>query len=421
MPRAVLLVMDSVGAGGAPDAEAFGDDGANTLLHIAQACAAGRCEDGRSGPLSLPNLSALGLGEACRIACGRTPPGLGPATGGVRAAAQEVSPGKDTITGHWELAGTPLSEPWHYFPESVPALPEALTARLAREVDLPGVLGDEHASGTEIVARLGAESVRTGKPILYTSADSVLQIAAHEGAFGLERLYALCAAARAALDEMGLRVGRVIARPFAGDAEAGFRRTANRKDYALPPPGPTLADRVVAAGGRTLAVGKIADILAGRGVSERLKGADDMALFDRCLEALRDGRDGDFLFANFVEFDSLWGHRRDPCGYARALEAFDARLPEALALLGPGDLMIVTADHGNDPTWRGTDHTRERVPVLCAGPEVEAGAAGLARFADVGETLAAHLGLAAGAQGRSFLSRGADGRLRALDAGRARA
>ncbi|MGM0585298.1 MAG: phosphopentomutase [Pseudomonadota bacterium] len=413
MPRAFLLVMDSVGIGGAPDAARFGDAGADTVGHIAQACAAGRCEEGRTGPLHLPNLSALGLGEAARLASGAAPPGLGPHRQGVWAVGEEVSPGKDTITGHWELAGAPLGEAWHYFPKTVPALPRALTDRLIAEFGLPGVLGDRHASGTEILEELGEESLRTGRPILYTSADSVLQIAAHEEAFGLERLYALCAGARAALDEMGLRVGRVIARPFLGRAAGEFVRTANRHDYAVPPPEPTLCDRVRAAGGRTIAVGKIEDIMAGQGVSESLKGPDDMALFDRCLEAMREGRDGDFLFANFVEFDSLYGHRRDVCGYARALEAFDARLPEALAALRPGDLMIVTADHGNDPTWRGTDHTRERVPMLCAGPEVEPGSAGLRAFADAAGTLARHLGLPPGAHGASFLTRGPEGRLRA--------
>ena len=273
--------------------------------------------------------------------------------------------------------------------------------RIIEAGGLPGILGDEHASGTEIIARLGEESVKTGRPILYTSADSVLQIAAHEEAFGLDRLYELCEMSRKILDEMGLRVGRVIARPFTGADAESFARTPNRHDYAIPPGEPTLCDRVVAAGGRTIGIGKIQDIFAGRGVPETLKGPDDMALFDRACEAIRGAGPGDFVFANFVEFDSLYGHRRDPAGYARHLEAFDARLPEALTLLQPGDRLIVTADHGNDPTWRGTDHTRERVPVLMQG--VPPGAHGLVAYVDVAASVAAHLGIDGPDKGRSFL------------------
>lgn len=407
MSRAFLFVMDSVGVGGAPDAADFGDAGSNTLLHIAQACAEGRADHmGRAGPLSLPNLSALGFGDACAAACGVFPPGLSPASAATWAVAQEVSPGKDTITGHWELAGAPLSRDWHYFPRTEPSFPPVLTERLIAEGAIPGILGDQHASGTEIIARLGEESVATGRPIVYTSADSVLQIAAHEEAFGLDRLLGLCEVARAILDDLGLLVGRVIARPFVGASAEDFHRTPNRRDYAVPPMQPTLCDRVVAAGGRTVGVGKIKDIMSGAGISESLKGKDDMALFDLAVGAIRDAGEGDFVFANFVEFDSEYGHRRDVPGYAAALERFDARLPEALAALRPGDLLIVTADHGNDPTWTGADHTRERVAALCAGPELTPGSAGLRAFADVGETLAAHLGLAPGAHGESFLDAG---------------
>lgn len=402
MTRAFLFVMDSVGIGGAPDAVDFGDAGANTLLHIAQECAEGRANTGRSGPLTLPNLSRLGFGDACARACGVFPPGLAHAPGATWAVAQEVSPGKDTITGHWELAGAPLSRNWHYFPRTEPTFPADLSARIVAEGGIPGFLGDAHASGTEIIARLGQESVATGRPILYTSADSVLQIAAHEGAFGLDRLLALCETVRAILDDMGLLVGRVIARPFAG-AAPDFKRTPNRRDFAVPPMRPTLCDRVVAAGGRTVGVGKIKDIMSGSGISESLKGVDDMALFDLAVGAIRDAGPGDFVFANFVEFDSEYGHRRDVPGYAAALERFDARLPEALAALRPGDLLIVTADHGNDPTWTGADHTRERVAALCAGPGLPPGAVGIRSFADVGETLAAHLGLVPGPHGESFL------------------
>ncbi|SET21138.1 phosphopentomutase [Oceanicella actignis] len=416
--RVLILVMDSVGVGGAPDAALFrngdGDDeGAATVPHIAQACAEGRAEEGRSGPLRAPNLTAMGLGEACRIACGATPPGL-EATGpfqGVYGAGQEFSAGKDTITGHWELAGAPMRRDWHYFPRAVPALPERLTDALIRRAGLPGLLGNKHASGTEILDELGAESLRTGKPIIYTSADSVIQIAAHEQAFGLERLYELCRIARELADE--LNVGRVIARPFLGDPATGFRRTANRKDFSTPPPEPTLCDRALEAGRQVFGVGKIADIFAGRGIGAVLKGADDMALCDRTLEAMRDAGPGDLIFANFVDFDSLYGHRRDVSGYARAIEAFDARLPELFAAMGDQDLMIVAADHGNDPTWRGTDHTRERVPILCRGARLRPGSAGLRRFADVAETAARWLGLPAGPHGRAMLAPAESGAWRA--------
>jgi len=401
--RAFLFVMDSVGIGGAPDAAAFGDAGADTVGHIAEACAAGLGDraDLRQGPLRLPVLTAMGLGQAARLATGRTPPGLEGAATGRYAAAAEVSKGKDTPSGHWEIAGLPVPFDWGYFPNTRPAFPAYLTARLIEEAGLPGILGDRHASGTEIIVELGEEHLRTGKPICYTSVDSVLQIAAHEAAFGLERLYEVCEIAHRLTAPM--RIGRVIARPFLGTSAADFARTPNRRDFAIPPPGPTLCDRVTAAGGRVIAIGKLGDIFAHRGVSEVRKGPDDAALFDRALGAMRDARAGDLVFANFVEFDSLYGHRRDVPGYAAHLERFDAWLPAALTLLQDGDLMIVTADHGNDPTWTGTDHTREQVPVLIAGPEVSPGSAGRREsFADIGETVAAHLGLAPGAHGRAI-------------------
>lgn len=400
MSRAFIFVLDSVGIGGAPDAAAYGDEGADTLGHIAEACAAGRCDTGREGPLKLPVLDALGLGEAAAESTGRIPPGLTGAAG-CWAVGRETSNGKDTPSGHWELAGVPVRFDWGYFPQEIPCFPPDLITALVSAAGLPGVLGQKHANGLAILEEFGAEHVATEKPIVYTSADSVFQIAAHEEAFGLERLYETCAIARKLCDP--LNIGRVIARPFAGDAASGFVRTPDRRDFSVPPPAPTLCDRVVEAGGRTIAVGKIGDIFAHQGISEVRKGPDDMALFDRALEAMRQAGDGDLVFANFVEFDSLYGHPRDPAGYARALEAFDARLPEALAELRGGDLLIVTADHGNDPTWRGNDHTREQVPVLCAGPGLKEGGKGVVGFADVGETAAAWLGLPAGRHGRSFL------------------
>jgi len=400
MPRAIIVVMDSVGIGGAPDAAAFGDAGADTLGHIAEACAAGRAEEGRSGPLRLPNLDALGLGAAARLATGRTPPGLGAAPRALWGVGVETSRGKDTPSGHWELAGAPVDFDWGYFPRTVPCFPPALIAALVDACALPGVLGQRHASGTEIIAELGAEHVATGKPILYTSTDSVLQIAAHEGAFGLDRLHAVCREARRLVDP--LNIGRVIARPFEG-ADGAFRRTANRRDYAVPPHRPTLCDRVAAAGGRVLGIGKIGDIFAHRGISETRKGADDADLCGILQNALGESGETHLMFANFVEFDSLYGHRRDVAGYARALEWFDLQIPDLLDRLGQDDLLIVTADHGNDPTWKGTDHTRECVPILAVGREFTARGVGRRGFSDVAESVAHHLGLAPGPAGRSFL------------------
>ncbi len=401
MTRAVLLVLDSVGVGGAPDAETYGDAGADTVGHIADACAAGRADRGglRAGPLRLPNLDALGLGAAAAAASGRVPPGLNgrPGPGAAWGHGVEVSAGKDTPSGHWELGGTPVPEPWGYFPATDPCFPPDLVAAICAAAGLPGILGDRHASGTLIVDDLGEESLRTGLPILYTSVDSVLQIAAHEEGFGLDRLYALCGTARRLCDP--LRIGRVIARPFAGGDAASFRRTGNRRDYAMPPPPGTLLDRCAEAGRAVVTVGKIADIFAHRGTGLELKGDGNDANLDHLVDALRELPDGGFAFANFVDFDSEHGHRRDVAGYAACLERFDRRLPDLLGALRGDDMLVITADHGNDPTFRGTDHTRECVPILAYRPGQAGGAIGPRGFADVGATLARHLGLAPTASG----------------------
>ena len=399
MPRAMLLVMDSVGCGGAPDAGDFGDEGANTLGHIIKACAAGRAEEGRSGPLCIPNMARLGIGEAIRAASDITLPGFDVAPQGLWGAATEISRGKDTPSGHWELAGVPVPWDWHYFPDGDPSIPSEITRRMCSEAGLPGTLCNRHYSGLPVIEDFGEEHLRTGKPIVYTSVDSVLQIAVHEEHFGLDRLLDLCRLTARIVHPM--RVGRVIARPFVGDTARTFQRTANRRDFAIAPPEDTLLDRVVASGGRTHAIGKIGDIFAHRGISTLAKGKDDMDLLDRTLEAFDAAGEGDFIFGNYVDFDTLYGHRRDVSGYARALEAFDARIPALEARLRPGDLMILTADHGNDPTWIGTDHTRERVPVV--GKGVNCGQIGLRAFTDVAASIAAHLGVAAQGPGQSFL------------------
>ena len=396
MARAFLVVMDSVGCGGAPDADSFGDAGSNTLGHIAEACAAGQAQDGRSGPLKMPNLDALGLGAAVRLASGAEMPGFTATPAGLWGAATEVSPGKDTPSGHWELAGVPVPWNWHYFPDTEPTFPDELVADICKAAGTDGILGNRHASGTVIIAEEGAEHLRTGWPICYTSADSVLQIAAHEEAFGLDRLLTLCETLAPRVHAM--RVGRVIARPFVGTVEQGFTRTTNRHDYAVAPPSPTLCDWVQGAGRRVYGVGKIGDIFSMQGIDEVRKG-DDRTLMGHLNDLVADAEDGSLTFANFVEFDSLYGHRRNVSGYAGALEWFDSEVPGLLDGLRADDLILFTADHGNDPTWTGTDHTRERVPVIGnLAAEI-----GLVGFSDVAASVARHLGVPAQGPGRSFL------------------
>lgn len=408
MARAFLFVLDSFGVGGAADAKTFGDEGANTYGHILDGCASGTGDrDGlRKGKLDLPVMRSLGLGRAAALATGGSlnEPQSELVESAFFASGQEVSMGKDTVSGHWEISGVPVPFDWTFFPNTVPSFPADLTEAVIREGKLPGILGDCHASGTEIIERLGEEHIRTGKPICYTSADSVYQIAAHEEHFGLKRLYALCETVRRLVDP--LNIGRVIARPFVGETRETFKRTANRHDYAVPPPEPTLLDRLVAHGRKVIAIGKIGDIFAHRGISEVRKGPGNMAMFDKALTGMDDARDGDLVFANFVDFDSEYGHRRDLPGYAAALEAFDQRMPEALAKLKDGDLLILTADHGNDPTWHGTDHTRERVPIFGIIKGGKGGDGGLRLvFSDIAETVAEHLGVPPGPHGKSFLSK----------------
>ncbi|MBO0345672.1 phosphopentomutase [Roseibium sp. CAU 1637] len=407
MSRAILCVLDSFGIGGAADAADFGDAGSDTLGHIAKACAEGRGDQEglREGPLHLPNLDRLGLGAAARLSTGQDLPGLNGTMEptGLYGYAAEVSNGKDTPSGHWEIAGVPVPFDWSYFPDTVPTFPAELIEKIVEGSDINGILGDKHASGTVIIEELGEEHVKSGKPIFYTSADSVIQIAAHEEHFGLERLYKLCEITRELADPYN--IGRVIARPFVGRSSGDFQRTSNRRDYSVLPPEPTLLDRAKAAGRQVITIGKISDIFAHQGVTDVLKGAGNDELFDRTLEAMAKAQDGDFVFANFIDFDSLYGHRRDVPGYAAALEQFDRRVPEMLSRLQPDDILIFTADHGCDPTWEGTDHTREHVPVLVAAPSRKARSiGGLKTFADIGESIADHLGLETGQHGQSFLS-----------------
>jgi phosphopentomutase len=392
--RVFVLVLDSLGVGAMPDADRFGDAGAHTLDHLADA----------AGGLEVPRLQALGLGSIEGVRS--VPRATAPA--GAFGRAAERSPGKDTQTGHWEMMGCPLSRAFPVFPGG---FPQEVIDELVRRAGLDGVLWNKPASGTEVIERLGEEHLATGRPIVYTSADSVFQIAAHAERFGLERLYEVSRIARSIVDRLG--VGRVIARPFVG-APGAFRRTYDRRDFAMPPPRETVLDRLRRQGIPVVGVGKIGDIFSGRGIGESIHTEGNRDGMRATTEVARKLERG-FVFVNLVDFDTLYGHRRDPRGYRAALEAFDEDYARFETALRPGDLAILTADHGNDPTKRETtDHTREYVPVLAAGPGLRAGVdlGTRSSFADVGATVEEALGLAPSGAGESFLS-GLAGRSRA--------
>lgn len=384
--RVFVLVLDSLGVGELPDAADFGDEGSHTLDHIVES----------NGPLEIPRLIELGLGHIAGVT---SLPRDGTPQGAF-GRMNEASPGKDTSTGHWEMMGCPLTTGFPVFPDGFSD--EIIDAFLAK-TGLEGVLCNAPASGTEVLERLGAEHVRTGKPIVYTSADSVFQIAAHEKHFGLERLYEICQIARDQLDPLGL--GRVIARPFIGE-EGAYERTYNRRDYSMLPPRDTTLDRLTAAGIPVVGVGKIKDIFAGRGVSDSIHTEGNIDGMEHVIEQAKT-LDHGFVFCNLVDFDMLYGHRRDAIGYGRALEQFDVQCRELETHLRPDDLVILTADHGNDPTnLKNTDHTREYVPVIAFGPKAN-GAADLgtrSSFADVGATVEAAFDLEPAPVGSSFLN-----------------
>ncbi|MDY4179766.1 MAG: phosphopentomutase [Escherichia coli] len=510
MKRAFIMVLDSFGIGATEDAERFGDVGADTLGHIAEACAKGEADNGRKGPLNLPNLTRLGLAKAHEGSTGFIPAGMdgNAEVIGAYAWAHEMSSGKDTPSGHWEIAGVPVLFEWGYFSDHENSFPQELLDKLVERANLPGYLGNCHSSGTVILDQLGEEHMKTGKPIFYTSADSVFQIACHEETFGLDKLYELCEIAREELTNGGYNIGRVIARPFIGDKAGNFQRTGNRHDLAVEPPAPTVLQKLVEranlpgylgnchssgtvildqlgeehmktgkpifytsadsvfqiacheetfgldklyelceiareeltnggynigrviarpfigdkAGnfqrtgnrhdlaveppaptvlqklvdekhGQVVSVGKIADIYANCGITKKVKATGLDALFDATIKEMKEAGDNTIVFTNFVDFDSSWGHRRDVAGYAAGLELFDRRLPELMSLLRDDDILILTADHGCDPTWTGTDHTREHIPVLVYGPKVKPGSLGHREtFADIGQTLAKYFG-----------------------------
>lgn len=405
MSRAFIIMLDSFGLGATDDAVKYGDAGADTLLHIAEYCAQGKAdkEGVRKGPLHLPNLTRLGLNGAAKISSGKNVPGLN-SSASIQAAygcAAELSNGKDTQSGHWEMAGVPVLFDWGYFSETDNAFPKKLLDELVKRANLPGVIGNKHASGTVIIEELGEQHQKSGMPIVYTSADSVFQIAAHEESFGLDRLYEICEITRKLVDEYN--IGRVIARPFLGEP-GKYYRTGNRHDYATPPPEPTLLDVTVNNGGQVIAIGKVADIYAHQGISKYVRADGNKALFATFMQEAKTAPDKSITFVNLVDFDMVYGHRRDITGYAKALEDFDTWLPEFEKIMQPGDVAFITADHGCDPTWQGSDHTREHVPVIAFGPSVKAQALGKREtFADIGQSIAKHLGLPALKYGTAFL------------------
>lgn len=396
--RAVILMMDSFGVGGAEDAAQFGDAGANTLGHIAAA----------RGGLKVPNLAALGLLKAAEASTGLpvtageqdNPAILVPSKYGYM---KETSQGKDTSSGHWEMAGSPVQFEWGYFKPEYPSFPEELIQKICDEAGLPGILGNKAASGTVIIDELGEEHIKTGKPICYTSADSVFQIAAHEKHFGLDKLYKLCEIAFKHVAPYN--IARVIARPFEGEKKGEFKRTKNRHDYSVKPPMITVLDEIKNAGGEVISVGKISDIFAKQGITKAVKASGLAELWDVTLEEAKNAPDFSLVFTNFVDFDMTWGHRRDVEGYAQGLEYFDTRLPELIAQMKDGDIAFITADHGCDPTFKGTDHTREHVPVIMFGPGVRPQYLGAREtYADLGQTIADYFKLPPLKFGKSFLN-----------------
>ncbi|MFD2179839.1 phosphopentomutase [Veronia pacifica] len=406
MKRAIILVLDSFGIGATEDAVKFGDVGSNTLGHIAQACEKGDANnDDRSGPLRLPNLNRLGLGKACEESSGYFPAGLDADADiiGAFGHAKELSSGKDTPSGHWEIAGVPVLFDWGYFTDKTNSFPQELLDRIVARSGIPGYLGNCHASGTQVLDDLGEEHMKTGKPIFYTSADSVFQIACHEETYGLDNLLELCQIVREELEDYN--IGRVIARPFVGAGKGQFERTGNRRDLSVEPPSPTVLSKLVdEKGGDVISIGKIADIYAHCGITKKVKATGLDALFDATKDAMQDAGDKSIVFTNFVDFDSSYGHRRNVAGYAAALEYFDGRLPEIMEMLKEGDLLLLTADHGCDPTWPGNDHTREHIPVLAFGNGVKAGSLGRRdTFADIGQTLAEYFDVSDMEYGKSFL------------------
>jgi phosphopentomutase len=401
MNRAIILVLDSLGVGASADSYKYGDEGSDTLGHIAEYCESGKADSVfRQGMLNIPNLQRWGLVAAANNSRGVSMPlkqHINPK--GAYGYAREVSIGKDTPSGHWEICGLPVSFQWGLFPDKENCFPRDLIQELIVKGKINGTIANKHASGTEVIKEFGEEHIKSGKPICYTSADSVFQIAAHETHFGLDRLYKLCEIAKKLVDP--LNVARVIARPFVGENPNNFERTANRRDLTTPPIGLTLLNHIVNSKGDVVSIGKISDIFAHQGITHNVKGESNMVLIDKLIEQMKKTKEG-LLFVNLVDFDSKFGHRRDVPGYAYALEQLDSRIQEIESHLEDNDLVLVTADHGCDPTSPGSNHTREHVPVVFFSKHIKQMDLGEREsFADMGQTIAAHLEVESLSHGKS--------------------
>lgn len=421
MARAIILVLDSFGVGYADDAKDFGDIGANTFINIAK-----HYFKEKNKVIHLPNLGALGLHELSKQASSdeiwqELTQDLAKAeinlddfyikpVKGAFGYMAEISTGKDTPSGHWEMAGVPVLFDWDYFSDKQSSFSDELIAAIKNKTGYNGLLGNCHASGTDIINALGNKHIQTGLPICYTSADSVFQVAAHEEHFGLDNLYRYCEQVRELLSESDLNIGRVIARPFVGGDKSvnddnRFSRTGNRRDYSVLPPSITVLDKVSQAGGQVISVGKISDIFAHQGITQKTKATGIDALMDATIEHIKTAEDNSLIFTNLVNFDQDFGHRRDAVGYAQALENFDQRLPEIYKCMSNDDILLLTADHGCDPTWQGNDHTREFVPLLSYHHSIHSVDLGKrTSFADLGQTLAALFNVETMDYGTSFLS-----------------
>lgn len=408
--KVVILLFDSFGIGQAPDAPQFGDQGSDTLGHIVEYFN----KNGMN--LKLPNLSKRGLKKAAEHNRGAAlAQDISISDNIINSKfgyCAEISKGKDTPSGHWELAGVPVMFDWYYFTakENQSCFDQEFIDRWVEKADLKdGFIDAGHASGTEVLKEHGCESCVTKKPVVYTSADSVFQVAAHEDYFGLDKLLDICKIAREILDDMNMKVGRVIARPFIGEAADEYVRTGNRKDFSILPPAPTLLDKLKQAGGKVVSIGKIADIYANQGISKQLKATGLEELFDKTVAEYKLAQENTLIFTNFVDLDSSYGHRRDPKGYGKALEYLDARIPDLDNLLDDDTIVILAADHGCDPTAPGSDHTRECVPFLLWGKNIESEFIGQRdTFADIGESIADFMGVESLSFGKSIFEKNYD-------------